>query len=81
VPVQARFPSSFHSVRAVFRADILNLFQRKGELLRQLGFPIAAENSLAPSQAVRLQFFEHGVVTVRNGAVEAWVRPEATPMS
>jgi hypothetical protein len=41
----------------------------------QLGFPVIPESVLKSSADVRTQIFEHGVVTVRNGTVEAWVRP------
>ena len=55
-------------------------------LQQKLGFPVKAENLLigdtaaydhpgTPNPATdREQFFEHGVVTVRNGVMEAWLR-------
>jgi WD40 repeat protein len=45
-------------------------------LARHLGFPTAGERALSPGETI--QFFEHGVVTVRDGTAQAWVRPSST---
>ena len=46
-------------------------------VMRQLGFPLERPPETSPD--LNLQFFEHGVVTIKDGAfVEAWVRPEST---
>jgi uncharacterized protein with LGFP repeats len=43
-------------------------------LQQQIGFPVRRENHLA-GEDEPVQFFEHGVVTVRKGTIEAWLRP------
>jgi hypothetical protein len=40
-----------------------------------LGYPTSEEHEIG-SSADRIQFFEHGVVTVRNGMCEVWTRSE-----
>jgi hypothetical protein len=45
-------------------------------LLERMGFPIAKESSLGSSPADRIYFFEHGIVTVRDGAIEVWLPPD-----
>jgi hypothetical protein len=42
----------------------------------QLGFPVAAEKA-AGDGGDRWQFFENGVVTLRGGKREVWLRPDA----
>jgi TIR domain/LGFP repeat len=62
----------------VTRATMECLAGREG-LRQQMGFPIKEERSLSPRNAdddERVQFFEHGVVTIRNGVIEAWIRPD-----
>jgi hypothetical protein len=41
-------------------------------------FPIKRGNTLAAADEEPVQFFEHGVVTVRKGKLEAWLRPDDT---
>jgi hypothetical protein len=62
---------------AAVRADIMGLFHGHDDLLRQVGFPVAGESTLTDEKTVRVQCFENGVVTVRGGTAEAWVRPQA----
>jgi LGFP repeat len=57
------------------RKDIMEVLSQDHGLRWQLGFPVIPESVLESSADVRTQIFEHGVVTVRNGTVEAWVRP------
>jgi uncharacterized protein with LGFP repeats len=40
-----------------------------------LGWPISAEKPVGDSFGERIQFFENGVVTLRDGRREVWVRP------
>ncbi|GAB1820605.1 TIR domain-containing protein [Herbidospora sp. RD11066] len=54
------------------RRDIADLLT-EGHL-RHLGFPIAVEESSTAEGGTRIQFFERGVVTVRNGQAEAHLR-------
>jgi|HubBroStandDraft_1064217.scaffolds.fasta_scaffold60262_1 uncharacterized protein with LGFP repeats len=44
-------------------------------LLERMGFPVPKDYSLGSSPADRIYFFEHGIVTVRDGAVEPWLPP------
>ncbi|MET7419889.1 hypothetical protein [Dactylosporangium sp. NPDC005555] len=46
---------------------VVDLLTGDTQLAQRLGFPIADEE--------RVVFFEHGVVTIRDGVAEAWVRP------
>jgi hypothetical protein len=49
-------------------------------LLERMGFPVPKDYSLGPSPADQIYFFEHGIVTVRDGVVEPWLPPGlATP--
>jgi hypothetical protein len=47
-----------------------------GSIRERLGFPVTAEIA-AGNGGDRWQFFENGVVTLRGGKREAWVRPSA----
>jgi hypothetical protein len=49
----------------------------KGSIRERLGFPVTAEMA-AGNGGDRWQFFENGVVTLRGGKREVWVRPNAT---
>jgi WD40 repeat protein len=42
-------------------------------LIRRLGAPIAADQPLTTDRSERVQLFEHGLVTVRAGAAQAWI--------
>jgi uncharacterized protein with LGFP repeats len=44
-------------------------------LREEMGFPIPKDYSLGPGPADRIYFFEHGIVTVRDGVVEPWLPP------
>lgn len=43
-------------------------------LAEQLGVPVRRDPGSRPEEPV--QFFENGVVTIRDGVIEAWVRPK-----
>lgn len=47
-------------------------------LRERMGFPVPQDYSLGPRAADRIYFFEHGIVTVRDGVVEPWLRPGPT---
>ena len=52
------------------------------DLRQQIGFPVKEERALAAASAdndERVYFFERGVVTIRNGTIEAWIRPDDRP--
>jgi uncharacterized protein with LGFP repeats len=53
---------------------ITDFLKQHEELRQRLGFPIKEERPLDPECKEVVQFFEHGVVTVRTGMVEAWFR-------
>jgi len=40
----------------------------------RLGFPVSRPPTSGPEEP--LQFFEHGVVTIRDGKVEVWLKPD-----
>ncbi|MBO3747510.1 hypothetical protein J5X84_15640 [Streptosporangiaceae bacterium NEAU-GS5] len=63
---------------AVFQL-VVDLLERQSDADQRLGFPISAAKSLAADANETIQFFEHGVVTVRDGMAEAWMRPSTTP--
>lgn len=47
-----------------------------GDLPPQLGFPVTEEESVGTGESDRIQFFENGVVTLRDGKYEIWLRPD-----
>jgi hypothetical protein len=55
---------------------ILEYLSEHDGLQERIGFPIEHEVSLEAGNSKRVQFFEHGLVTVRNGAIETWLRPD-----
>lgn len=59
------------------RATMEYLSQHEG-LLQRLGLPVKGESSLTPGDDEHVQFFEHGVVTIRKGVFETWLRAENT---
>jgi hypothetical protein len=61
------------------RRDTLEYLTGHGGVRQWMGFPVEEERSLSPENAdndERVQFFERGVVTIRNGTIEAWIRPD-----
>ena len=65
----------------VRRATMEYLARHEG-LRQQMGFPVKEERSLVPESAdndERVQFFEDGVVTIRDDTIEAWIRPDDRP--
>jgi hypothetical protein len=57
--------------RAVFE-----FISRSQELVLKLGHPVSEEQPVGTNDG-RIQYFENGVVTLRDGKREAWVRPES----
>jgi hypothetical protein len=51
----------------------MDLFALHPGLRQRLGFPVAGERSLDSADQERVQFFEHGLVTFRDGKAAAWV--------
>ena len=73
----AIFFKEVHGSVAVTRATVEYL-TRNG-LDHRIGFPVKRENPLTSEDDDPVLFFEHGVVTVRKGVIEAWLRPEEAP--
>lgn len=44
----------------------------------RLGWPVAAEESVGGRDGERIQWFENGVVTLREGKREIWLRPDSS---
>jgi hypothetical protein len=42
-----------------------------------LGFPNSEEQPIGANDSGRIQFFENGVITLRDGEGEMWVRPRS----
>jgi uncharacterized protein with LGFP repeats len=42
-----------------------------------IGFPVSEEEPMSLDRSGRIQFFEHGVVALRDGKREIWLRPES----
>jgi hypothetical protein len=62
---------------AAVRRAVTDLIAQGKELTAKLGLPVTEEQSVGAGESDRIQFFEDGVVTCRNGKYEAWVRPDA----
>lgn len=54
---------------------VVDLLRLDRSVEQSLGFPTTAEASGGFAQQGRVQFFEHGVVTIKDGIAEAWSRP------
>lgn len=54
--------------------QITDFLKQHEELGQRLGFPVKEERPLDPERKEIVQFFEHGVVTIRTGMIEAWFR-------
>ena len=52
----------------------LEYLAQHANLRQRLGFPVSRPPMSGPGEPV--QFFEHGVVTIRDGTVEAWLKPD-----
>lgn len=44
-----------------------------------LGFPVTEERPIGTGESDRIQFFQHGVVTRRDGRYEVWIGPGSSP--
>jgi serine/threonine protein kinase len=54
------------------RKDITNTFPADGSSPPDLGFPVTRESHLAGDNEIRIQLFEHGVITIRVGVARTW---------
>jgi uncharacterized protein with LGFP repeats len=57
------------------RKAVVKVFASAPGLERQLGFPREDEQRLADGEDDAVQFFQNGVVTIRGGRAQAWIRP------
>jgi hypothetical protein len=48
----------------------------KGDSRGRIGSPVTEEQPVGTNGSDRIQFFQEGVVTLRDGKYEAWLRPE-----
>jgi hypothetical protein len=51
------------------------IFQDR-DLLKRLGFPVSEEQPVGEDGSGCIQYFQNGVVTLRDGKYEVWVRPD-----
>jgi hypothetical protein len=51
------------------------------QLGQQLGWPVTEEYPVGADGAGRIQYFEKGVVTMRDGKYEVWLRPDSSSES
>ncbi len=56
-------------------SGVMDYLARSG-LRQRMGFPVRRDNPLAAEDDEPVQFFEYGVVTIRKGKIEAWLRPD-----
>lgn len=65
------------NIGAIAVPKVLNelIARDAGGLGKRLGLPRAEEQSIGGSGTDRIQFFDNGVVTLRNGKHEIWLRP------
>ena len=49
------------------------------ELQRGIGYPVSEQQIVGEDGSGRIQFFEKGVVTLRDGKYEVWLRPDSDP--
>jgi uncharacterized protein with LGFP repeats len=56
--------------------SIMEYLSQHGGLRQRLGFPVKEARSLVSRDDELVQFFERGIVTIRNGTIEAWLHLE-----
>jgi hypothetical protein len=61
------------------RKTVYDLIEVHNDRNQRLGYPLAEEHSIDTGKSDRIQFFEHGVVTIRDGKYEIWVHPDPIP--
>jgi uncharacterized protein with LGFP repeats len=57
------------------RRAVTEVITQGKESTAKLGLPVAEEQSVGADGVDRVQFFDNGVITCRNGTYEVWVRP------
>jgi uncharacterized protein with LGFP repeats len=56
---------------------IISWIAKDNAIRGRLGFPVSEEGPAGADGSGRIQFFEKGVVTLRDGEREAWLRPDS----
>jgi hypothetical protein len=64
-----------HNVAPVSKVVDQLLFGLDVGIRTKLGYPVTFEFNVSSGSDDRLQYFENGVVTTRDGVAEAWLRP------
>jgi hypothetical protein len=72
------FRDEEHGPVAVSR-EVLPYVDKRHGLHGVLGFPVSQEEALGAGGGSRIQFFEHGLVTIRDDIIEVWTRYPAVP--
>jgi uncharacterized protein with LGFP repeats len=67
------YTPKYHSIPV--KREILDHTAEHPHINDQLGFPISEAEPLASTSSSYIQFFEHGVVTVRDNLVQVWLDP------
>jgi uncharacterized protein with LGFP repeats len=62
-------------------ATVMELIKQTRNLREPIGFPMTEEQPIGTAGSSRIQLFENGVVTRRDGKYEIWVRPDSKPGS
>ena len=57
-------------------AAVIKLVGNDPHLRGRLGFPVSEEQPVGADGSGRIQYFEYGVITLRDGKRETWLRPE-----
>lgn len=63
------------SVPVTVLAQVTEAIGRSRRTRGLIGFPLTEEKSVVRDESERIQFFENGVVTRRDGKYEVWLRP------
>ena len=58
------------------RKEVSDLIAKEGDLGRGVSFPVTQEQPMGIGGSDRIQFFNGGVVTCRDGKYEIWLRPD-----
>jgi LGFP repeat-containing protein len=54
----------------------LDFIEHDREVRGKIGYPVSGQQVIGENYSGRIQFFDNGVITVRDGKHEIWIRPE-----
>jgi Biotin-requiring enzyme len=57
-------------------ASTIEFIRHKGQRVGWIGFPVTEEQPAGSDGSGRIQFFDNGVITLRDGKREIWLRPD-----